>query len=134
MPVQPANEATGEVVVAEVTTNDFHDSEILPSLLKGIDGEIAQVSGDGTYDTFACYGAIAQWMAVVAIPPRHDAQPCRPQEKTPTRPRDHILQRIEQIGRAAWKQEIGYHWRSLAGNYNVSPQSHLRWTWLLAEL
>jgi len=105
---------TGEIVVAEVTTNDYHDSEILLSLLKGIDGEIAQVSGDGAYDTFACHEAIAQRAAVAAIPPRHDAQPCRPQEETPTHPRDQILQRIEQIGRAAWKQEIGYHRRSLA--------------------
>ena len=31
-----------------------------------------------------------------------------------TRPRDQILQRIEQVGRADWKQESGYHRRSLA--------------------
>jgi hypothetical protein len=108
------DEATGEIRVAEVTTNDYHDSEILPSLLDGIDGEIAQVSGDGAYDTFACHEAIAQRSAVATIPPRHDAQPCRPQEETPTHPRDQILQRIEQVGRAAWKQESGYHRRSLA--------------------
>lgn len=108
------DEATGEIGVAEVTTNDYHDSEILPSLLDGIDGEIAQVSGDGAYDTFACHEAIAQRSAVATIPPRHDAQPCRPQEETPSHPRDQILQRIDQVGRAAWKQESGYHRRSLA--------------------
>ncbi len=37
--------------MVEVTTNDFHDSEILPSLLEGIEDEIEQVSGDGAYDT-----------------------------------------------------------------------------------
>ena len=31
-----------------------------------------------------------------------------------TRPRDQILRRIEQVGRADWKQESGYHRRSLA--------------------
>jgi len=108
------DETTGEIVVAEVTTNDYHDSEILPSLLDGIEGEVAQVSGDGAYDTFACHDAIAQRNAVATIPPRHDAQPCRPQDETPTHPRDPILQRIDQIGRAAWKQESGYHRRSLA--------------------
>lgn len=108
------DETTGEIVVAEVTTNDYHDSEILPSLLDGIEGEIAQVSGDGAYDTFACHEAIAQRSAVATIPPRHDAQPCRPQEETPSHPRDQILQRIDQIGRAGWKQESGYHRRSLA--------------------
>lgn len=108
------DETTGEIRVAEVTTNDYHDSEILPSLLEGIQGEIAQVSGDGAYDTFACHEAIAQRGARAAIPPRQDAQPCRPQEETPTHPRDQILQRIDQVGRAAWKQESGYHRRSLA--------------------
>ncbi len=108
------DETTGEIVVAEVTTNDYHDSEILPSLLDGINGEIAQVSGDGAYDTFACHEAIAERNAVATIPPRHDAQPCRPQEETPTHPRDQILQRIDQVGRADWKQESGYHRRSLA--------------------
>ncbi|MBU6229791.1 MAG: transposase [Cyanobacteria bacterium REEB459] len=32
----------------------------------------------------------------------------------PTHPRDQILERIEQVGRAAWKQESGYQRRSLA--------------------
>jgi hypothetical protein len=69
------DESTGESMVAEVTTNDFHDSEILPSLLEGIAGEMAQVSGDGAYDTFACHEAIAQRGAAATIPPRHDARP-----------------------------------------------------------
>jgi hypothetical protein len=108
------DEATGEILVAEVTTNDYHDSEILPSLLDGIDGEVAQVSGDGAYDTFTCHEAIAQRDAVATIPPRQDARPCQPEEAVPTHPRDQILQRIDQVGRAAWKQESGYHRRSLA--------------------
>jgi hypothetical protein len=69
------DESTGESMVAEVTTNDCHDSEILPSLLEGIAGEMAQVSGDGAYDTFACHEAIAQRGAAATIPPRHDARP-----------------------------------------------------------
>lgn len=108
------DEATGEIMVAEVTTNDFHDSEILPSLLENITSEIAQVSGDGAYDTFACHEAIAQRGATATIPPRHDARPTQPGVPNPTHPRDQILQRIDQVGRAAWKQESGYHRRSLA--------------------
>ncbi len=108
------DEATGEIGVAEVTTNDYHDSEILPSLLNGIDGEIAQVSDDGAYDTFVGYEAIAQRAAVATIPHRHDAQPYRIGETVPTHPRDQILQRIDQVGRSAWKQESGYPRRSLA--------------------
>lgn len=108
------DEATGEIVVAEVTTNDYHDSEILPSLLNGIDGEVAQVSGDGAYDTFDCHEVIAQRAAVATIPPRHDARPSQRQDDERRHPRDQILQRIDEVGRSAWKQESGYHRRSLA--------------------
>ena len=86
----------------------------MPSLLEGIAGEIAQVSGDGAYDTFACHEAIAHRGAAATIPPRHDARPTQPGVPNPTHPRDQILQRIEQVGRADWKQESGYHRRSLA--------------------
>jgi len=108
------DEATGEILVAEVTTNNYHDSEILPGLLDGINDEIEQVSGDGAYDTFDCHDAIAQRNATAAIPPRHDAQPCRPEEAIATHPRDQILKRIEQVGRSAWKKESDYHRRSLS--------------------
>lgn len=108
------DEATGEIVVAEVTTNDYHDSEVLASLLDGISDKISQVSGDGAYDTFGCHDAIVQRGATATIPPRHDAQPCRPTEPQPTHPRDQILMRIERVGRQDWKHESGYHRRSLA--------------------
>lgn len=108
------DEATGEILVAEVTTPDFRDSEILPSLLDGIPDEVAQVSGDGAYDTFECHRVIAARGASATIPPRRDACPTHPPDTPPTHPRDLILERIEQVGRKTWKQESGYHRRSLA--------------------
>lgn len=108
------DEATGEILVAEVTTNDYRDSEVLASLLDGISHQVSQVSGDGAYDTFACHDTIAQRKAIATIPPRHDAQRCRPTEDRPTHPRDQILHRIEQVGRKDWKRESGYHRRSLS--------------------
>lgn len=108
------DEATGEIMVAEVTTNDDRDSEVLASLLDGVSDEVSQVSGDGADDTFGCHDVIAQRGATATIPPRHDALPCRPTESQPTHPRDHILQRIQQVGRQHWKHESGYHRRSLA--------------------
>ena len=56
----------------------------MPSLLEGIAGEIAQVSGDGAYDTFACHEAIAQRGADATIPPRHDARPTQHGVPNPT--------------------------------------------------
>ena len=58
-------------MVTEVTTHDCHNSEILPSLLAGIASKMAQVSGDGVYNTFACHEAIAHWEAAATIPPRY---------------------------------------------------------------
>ncbi len=108
------DEKTGEILVAEVTTNDFRDSEILPSLLEGIEDEIEQVSGDGAYDTFDCHDAIAQKEAKAAIPPRKDAQPTHFPPQESDHPRDQIIARIEEIGRKEWKEESDYHRRSLA--------------------
>ena len=107
------DEASGEILVAEVTTNDSHDGEILPSLLNGIDGDIEQVSGDGAYDTFECHDAIAEREARASIPPRRDARYSSP-ENPEAHPRDRILRRIDEVGRKQWKQEAGYHRRSLA--------------------
>ena len=108
------DEETGESLIAEVSTNDYRDSEILPSLLDGISDEISQVSGDGAYDTFACHEVIVQCDAMATIPPRHDAQRTGPPGRPAFHPRDQILERIEQVGRKQWKHESGYHRRSLA--------------------
>src|SRR5919112_5659502 len=53
------DEANGAIVAAAVTTDDCSDGQLLPELLDQIDADIAQVSGDGAYDTHACYTAIS---------------------------------------------------------------------------
>ena len=113
------DESSGEILMGEVTTNDFGDSEILESLLKGIDerGEtIEQVSGDGGYDSFGCHESIRKRGAKAAIPPRKDAQPTHRPGEPAEHPRDKILERIEEIGRKGWKEESDYHRRSIAEN------------------
>ena len=69
------DESTGEIFVAEVTANDYHDSEKLSSLMEGIVDEVSQVSEDGDYDTFGCHDAIQKRSAIANIPLRKDAQP-----------------------------------------------------------
>ena len=39
----------------EVTPSRVHDCRLLPAPLDQIPGRIVQVSGDGAYDTRACY-------------------------------------------------------------------------------
>lgn len=110
-----ADETTGEIVAAVVTTNDIADSQVLEDLLEQADGEIKQVSGDGSYDKRNCYEAIRQRQAKAAIPPRRDAKIWRHGNSKEERLiRDENLRRIRQVGRKQWKQEVGYHRRSLA--------------------
>lgn len=109
------DEASGEILAAVVTTNDYHDSEVLPDILDGIAEEIEQVSGDGGYDTFGCYDAIEQRQAKGVIPPRKDAKIHQHGNcKAPPHPRDQHLRRIRKVGRKRWKKESHYHRRSIA--------------------
>jgi IS5 family transposase len=109
------DEARGEIVAAGVTTNNYSDSQILPDLLAQVEEEIAQVSGDGGYDRRNCYEAIRARQAHATIPPQHNAKIWQHgNTKAERLARDENLRRIRQIGRAAWKQECGYHRRSLA--------------------
>lgn len=68
------NEATGEILAAEVTRNNKKDGQLLAPLLDKVDDEIKQVSADGAYDQKDCYSAIAKHQAKAAIPPRKDAK------------------------------------------------------------
>jgi len=110
------NEETGEVVAAMVSTNDLRDDALLGDLLEQVPGEIEQVSGDGIYDTAECYRLLQERGARAAIPPRRGA---RKSQKPEMEARNAHLRRIQQLseqgedGRKAWKQEVGYHRRSL---------------------
>ena len=110
-----ADETTGEIVAAVVTTNNVADSQVLEDLLEQVDSEVKQVSGDGSYDKRNCYEAIRERKAKAAIPPRRDARIWQHGNSKEERLiRDENLRRIRQVGRKQWKQEVGYHRRSLA--------------------
>jgi IS5 family transposase len=107
-------EASGEIVAAVVTTNNYSDSQILLDLLEQVEEEIEQVSGDGGYDKRNCYMAIQGCGAQATIPPQRNAKIWQHgNTKAERLARDQNLRRIRQVGRAAWKRESGYHRRSL---------------------
>ncbi|AFY71380.1 transposase, IS4 family [Thalassoporum mexicanum PCC 7367] len=109
------DESSGEILAAAVTSNQYHDGQILPELLNQIEDEIKQVSGDGAYDHRDCYDAISARQAQSVIPPRKNAKIWQHGNcKAPPHPRDQNLRRIRKVGRAKWKRETGYHRRSLA--------------------
>jgi IS5 family transposase len=109
------DEASGEIVAAVVTTNNYTDGQVLPELLDQVEEQIEQVSGDGGYDKRNCYDAIRAREARAAIPPRRNAKIWQHANSQAERlARDQNLRRIREVGRKAWKQESNYHRRSLA--------------------
>jgi IS5 family transposase len=66
------HEATGEILVSVVSTNDVHDGTVLNDILDGIEDTIEQVSADGAYDHRHCYEAIAARQVQPVIPPHKD--------------------------------------------------------------
>jgi hypothetical protein len=101
----------------ELTESRVHDSQPLPSLLDQIPDPIGQVSGDGAYDTRACYEAVLQRQATPTFVPRRTARPGTAKDPTGWRAaRNRILQQIEAQGRSAWRAFSGYTRQSIAEN------------------
>jgi transposase len=109
------NEATGEIVAAVASEAGVSDDDALPDLLPQVPGEVGQVSADGAYDKRRGYKAIEERRAKAVIPPRRDAKIWQHGNcAAPPHPRDENLRAIRCHGRRRWKQESGYHRRSLA--------------------
>jgi hypothetical protein len=109
------NEATGEILAAVASTNNLSDDEAFADILDGVEEKIEQVSGDGAYDKRKCYDEIAARGAKATIPPRKDAVMWKGDPETgEVHSRNRVLARIDEVGRQQWKQESGYHRRSLA--------------------
>lgn len=106
---------TGYIQAAATTANSISDGQMLPGLLEQVERPICQVSADGGYDRRTCYEAIAGRGARAVIPPRRGAKIWQHgNSKAQRLARDENLRRIRAVGRARWKQESGYHRRSLA--------------------
>lgn len=106
------DEKTGEILAAVVSTNNVTDDEAFEDLLDAVAEETEVVWADGAYDKRKCYEAIDSRGARANIPPRVDAQYWS--EEGETHARNQNLAHIDQLGRTQWKQESGYHRRSLA--------------------
>ena len=110
------DETTKEIVAVEVTTSSVHDSLMLPPLLEQIPGRVHQVSGDGAYDTRACYEAAHRRGARVAIPPRRNAVPWEGSAGSSARMRNRNLRHVRMYGRYEWRVSSGCTRQSLAEN------------------
>jgi hypothetical protein len=109
------NPATQEIEAVVLTENSCHDADAAPALLAEVPGRIRSLHGDGSYDKWKVYQALAERHIEPVIPPQHNAKIKRHgNARGAPLPRDAAIRRIRQVGRSAWKKEVGYHRRSLA--------------------
>jgi hypothetical protein len=106
---------THEIQAAMVTDPGVTDAETVPALLEQVENPVESAAGDGAYDRQVVYDALEGRSARALVPPRRDAKVKRHGNSSgPRLARDENLRRIRKVGRAAWKEESGYHERSLA--------------------
>lgn len=114
------DEATGEILAIVLTTNDVDDASCVHPLLNQIRRPISALGGDGAYDKQKVYDTLAhppqQSQPIVpVIPPRRDAKiEQHGNSAKPPLPRDENLRAIRKQGWKKWKQQSGYHRRSIA--------------------
>jgi IS5 family transposase len=105
---------THEIQAAIVSEPGVTDAEAVPDLLRQVDNPVEAAGADGAYDQQIVYDALERRGARAVIPPRRDAKIRRHGNTAgPRHDRDENLRRIRKIGRKAWKEESGYHVRSL---------------------
>ena len=111
---------THEALACSMTEQYVLDRGELPRLLDAVEGEVAEVLGDGAYDVQDCYRAIRERGARSVIPPKRRA---RVRGGPELRDRDAAVLRGREVGRDTWKKEAGYHRRSLAETAMMRPKT-----------
>ena len=111
------NPDTGEVLAVILTANSVSDDAVVQEILEQIEETLLACAGDGAYDKRKVYEKLNQHSpeVEVLIPPRKNAHIWQHgNSKEERHKRDANLRYIRKYGRKAWKQDTGYHMRSLA--------------------
>lgn len=105
-----------EIQAVVLSEASLDDAGAVADLLDQITEPIEQLDADGAYDKRKVYDACGKrGVGRVAIPPRIDARIWQHGNcLAPPLVRDENLRQIRRMGRKKWKQESGYHRRSLA--------------------
>lgn len=107
---------THEIGAVVLSKASLDDAGAVPELFDQMTEPVEQMSADGAYDKRKVYEACAErGIDQVTIPPRRDARIWQHGNRAATPlVRDENLRWIRKVGRKRWKQESGYHQRSLA--------------------
>lgn len=108
--------ADGEMRIADLTDNATADSEALLDMIDEEEALIEGLSGDGAYDQRKVYDKCQKkQIEKVLIPPQVNARIWQHgNSKAPPHPRDENLRNIRGTTRKLWKENSGYHVRSLS--------------------
>lgn len=106
----------GEIRAVAVTHSNTHDCQAVDPIMNQVGSDtITDFYGDGAYDTTPTYLLLAAHdIDQIHIPPRTGAKIQRHgNTKGAPWPRDTHLRQIRHTSRQRWKQDSGYHIRSL---------------------
>ena len=112
-----ANPDNGEIQVVVLTENSVSDDSVVKDMLAQIEQTLLACAADGAYDKRRVYDALNEHSPEVEIliPPRKNARIWQHGNSKEERlKRDENLRYIRKHGRQQWKDDSGYHIRSLA--------------------
>ena len=111
------NPDNGEIQVVVLTENGISDDAVVKDMLTPIEQTLLSCAADGAYDKRSVYDALNQHSpdVEILIPPRKNARIWQHGNSKQERlQRDENLRYIRKHGRPQWKEDSGYHIRSLA--------------------
>jgi hypothetical protein len=112
-----ADPESGEIQAVLLTENSVSDDATVKELLEQIEQTLLACAADGAYDKRKVYDALNKHSPTVEIliPPRKNARIWQHgNSKAERLKRDENLRYIRKHGRQQWKDDSGYHMRSLA--------------------
>jgi len=109
------NPDTHEIVAETMTENSCDDAGQVDALLDQVAGKIDGFYGDGAYDKWKTYETLRNRRIKAIVPPQRNAKLKR-HGNANGRPlsRDVAIREIRRHGRRRWKEQMGYHRRSLS--------------------
>ena len=105
------DEETGEILAAVVSTNNVSDDEAFGDILDGVEEEIEAVSAEPMINVSVMPPLMSEVLKPIFLRVR---MPSIGTKKERLMLANQNLKRIEEVGRAQWKQESGNHRRSLS--------------------
>lgn len=112
-----ANPDSGEIQAVILTENSISDDAVVKAMLAQIEQTLLSCAADGAYDKRKVYDALNAHSPDVdiLIPPCKNARIWQHgNSKVERLMRDESLRYIRKHGRKQWKEDSGYHIRSLA--------------------